>query len=264
MGFKYLLKNHWKTSNTVHNWDYGPITYPYIITIPGCDAPIKTKDVIHTSLKASLSRYCKNWEGDLKENKVEGFLKEVCLPIYNRDKWLKICKKYGLEDKIRKGSKTSRLFSDTRYFLLDYFWPEYGFAVEIDSNLHSKEQDLARDEYVWEEYKIKTYRVYEYSSKRKPEDKEFLKKILSILKSSPPEEWNLEKYLNFQDKEFKNWWNNSDQKRTIGAASEFYIDFKITKGQRRSDFGVPLKAGYSPPEILKGYELIRKLITGYI
>ena len=53
---------------------------------------------------------------------------------------------------------------DTSYFLLDYMFPYFGLAVEIDSEYHDNRQiyDKARDIYVRNRYGLETIRFYKY------------------------------------------------------------------------------------------------------
>lgn len=45
------------------------------------------------------------------------------------------------------------------YYLLDYYFPELNFAVELDSDYHDQKKDKLRDEYLKDAHGIEVYRI---------------------------------------------------------------------------------------------------------
>lgn len=80
------------------------------------------------------------------------YIQEMPIIIENRNYWNSLCNIYNV-DNIKR---------DTNYFVLDYFFPYLGFAVEIDSNCHNKNYDIARDKYNKIVCGIDTLRFYQY------------------------------------------------------------------------------------------------------
>lgn len=98
------------------------------------------------------------------------YIKEFPFIIENRSLWNSLCIKYDVDLDLR----------DKNYFLADYFFPEHNLIVEIDSWLHDKNYDLARNEYinlVWGTYSL---RFYEFG-KLKVRTKKFMKKFNSYI-----------------------------------------------------------------------------------
>ena len=87
-------------------------------------------------------------------------LKLPCIPefpilIQNRELWFELMSVYNVPYK----------FHNIYHFSLDFFFPfSMGVVVEIDGSQHEKqkEYDMARDDYIWRMYGLKTYRAPEY------------------------------------------------------------------------------------------------------
>lgn len=68
------------------------------------------------------------------------YCREVPLIVEDRNLWRNFCATEGVE--------CTPEILDRNYFLADYIFPEYNLIIEIDSDLHNKEYDNARDDYV--------------------------------------------------------------------------------------------------------------------
>lgn len=85
---------------------------------------------------------------------------------------------------IIENSKRVEGMNDGLYILLDYYFPSIRLAVELDSDYHSPEKDAKRDEYLWKNHGIKTYRITDLlNSKTKFKG---LVKLLKTLRVDPP------------------------------------------------------------------------------
>lgn len=70
------------------------------------------------------------------------------------------------------------------YFLLDYYFPTLMLAVELDSDLHSKEHDKIRDEYLMKACGISTFRI---ENLEKPQvQKTKFHELIELIKSIKP------------------------------------------------------------------------------
>lgn len=84
------------------------------------------------------------------------YCREVPLIIEDRNLWRNFCTTEGVE--------CSPENLDRNYFLADYIFPEYNLMVEIDSDLHDKEYDNARDDYVKSTWGFNILRFFEFGS----------------------------------------------------------------------------------------------------
>lgn len=91
---------------------------------------------------------------DLYDKRPFKFIREFIIEITDKDRWLRILKEFGLS-----GNKK---YTDTAFFSLDYFFKYTGLVVEIDSNLHDKYYDAARDEYLRITYGLEIIRIFEF------------------------------------------------------------------------------------------------------
>lgn len=83
------------------------------------------------------------------------YIREFPLIVERRNRWENYClANMALDDE----------FLNRKYFLADYFFPDYNLLVEIDSDLHDQGYDKARDEYIEETWGLKTLRFYEFGS----------------------------------------------------------------------------------------------------
>lgn len=124
----------------------------------------KLIDIVFNREKAILndkSSYSINFKNFIDNNyniKEYNYIEEFPIIIENVSLWNSILNSFSvsLDDSIR----------NTRYFLLDYFFPYLGIAVEIDSKYHKVKviYDKARDIYVERVYGIITYRFYEFGN----------------------------------------------------------------------------------------------------
>lgn len=125
----------------------------------------KLIDVVFNREKAILndkSSYSINFKNLIDNNyNIKGYynyIEEFPIIIENTSLWNNILNSFSvrLDDSIR----------NTRYFLLDYFFPYLGIAVEIDSKYHKAKiiYDKARDIYVERVYGIIIHRYYEFGS----------------------------------------------------------------------------------------------------
>lgn len=101
-------------------------------------------------LLMNQSSYSENFKNFLDDSGINYYQEHIVL-IRDQELWNSIQKKYGL-------------VGENLYFSLDYYLPEYKLAIEIDSNLHSQDYDRARDEYVFEIYRVRTIRFMEYGN----------------------------------------------------------------------------------------------------
>jgi very-short-patch-repair endonuclease len=92
---------------------------------------------------------------DLYDKRPFKFIREFPIEITDKDRWLRILKEFGLS-----GNKK---YTDTAFFSLDYFFKYTGLVVEIDSSLHDKIYDAARDEYLRITYGLETIRIQGFS-----------------------------------------------------------------------------------------------------
>lgn len=99
-------------------------------------------------LLINQSSYSKSFKDFLNDSGINYYQEHIVL-IRDQNLWESIQKKYGL-------------VGENLYFSLDYYLPEYKLAIEIDSNLHSQDYDKARDEYIFETYRVRTIRFMEY------------------------------------------------------------------------------------------------------
>lgn len=81
------------------------------------------------------------------------YIREFPLIIERRNRWENYC----LANMALDNESLNR-----KYFLADYFFPDYNLLVEIDSDLHIQEYDKARDEYIQEIWGLKTLRFNEF------------------------------------------------------------------------------------------------------
>lgn len=81
------------------------------------------------------------------------YIREFIIEITDKDRWLRILREFGLS-----GNKK---YTDTAFFSLDYFFKYTGLVVEIDSSLHDKYYDAARDEYLRITYGLEIIRIFE-------------------------------------------------------------------------------------------------------
>jgi very-short-patch-repair endonuclease len=79
------------------------------------------------------------------------YIREFPIEITDRERWLRILREFGLS-----GNKK---YANTAFFSLDYFFKYTGLVVEIDSNLHNKIYDAARDEYLRITYGLEIIRI---------------------------------------------------------------------------------------------------------
>lgn len=83
------------------------------------------------------------------------YIREFIIEITDRERWLRILREFGLSD--------NRKYTDTAFFSLDYFFKYTGLVVEIDSSLHNKYYDAARDEYLRITYGLEIIRIQGFS-----------------------------------------------------------------------------------------------------
>lgn len=84
------------------------------------------------------------------------YCREVPLIIEDRNLWRNFC--------VTEDVDCTPEILDRNYFLADYIFPEYNLMVEIDSNLHDKEYDNARDDYVKNTWGFNILRFFEFGS----------------------------------------------------------------------------------------------------
>lgn len=84
------------------------------------------------------------------------YCREVPLIIEDRNLWRNFC--------VTEDVDCTPEILDRNYFLADYIFPEYNLMVEIDSNLHDKEYDNARDDYVKSTWGFNILRFFEFGS----------------------------------------------------------------------------------------------------
>lgn len=138
--------------NLIRNYVIGMYFIPRKVKINN-----KLIDIVFNREKAILndkSSYSINFKNFIDNNyniKEYNYIEEFPIIIENVSLWNSILNSFSvsLDDSIR----------NTRYFLLDYFFPYLGIAVEIDSKYHK-----ARDIYVERVYGIITYRFYEFGN----------------------------------------------------------------------------------------------------
>lgn len=80
------------------------------------------------------------------------YLREFPFLIENRKYWEKLCDEYELDEECR----------NRNYFIVDFIFPEQNFIVEIDSQLHKTNYDIARDNYILFLYQVPTLRLFEF------------------------------------------------------------------------------------------------------
>lgn len=83
------------------------------------------------------------------------YIREFIIEITDRERWLRILREFGLSG--------NRKYTDTAFFSLDYFFKYTGLVVEIDSSLHDKYYDAARDEYLRITYGLEIIRIQGFS-----------------------------------------------------------------------------------------------------
>lgn len=111
------------------------------------------------------------------------YIQEMPIIIENRDYWHSLCDIY----------KVNSIRKETNYFILDYFFPYLGFAVEIDSDYHNFYYDSARDKYNKIVYGIDTLRFYQYGHDRY-KTKMFDVELMKILH----QQYAISKYYGFE------------------------------------------------------------------
>src|SRR5574344_553842 len=67
------------------------------------------------------------------------------------------------------------------FFLLDYYFPNIRLAVELDSDLHDKDKDKLRDEFIKSVYDIDTFRMRDFQTEKTQKGK--FQKLIEKLKS---------------------------------------------------------------------------------
>jgi hypothetical protein len=87
----------------------------------------------------------------LSHNRIQ-YIKEFPFIIEDRNLWDSLCIKYEVDLDLR----------DKNYFLADYLFPDYNFIVEIDSELHDSNYDIARDNYIVFSFGVSTLRLFEF------------------------------------------------------------------------------------------------------
>lgn len=75
---------------------------------------------------------------------------------------------------------------DGGYFLLDYFFPTLSLAIELDSDYHKDDKDVARDEYM-KKLGIRTFRI-RYLERPDVQKKQFRDLTAEMRKMTPSEE----------------------------------------------------------------------------
>jgi hypothetical protein len=141
------------------------------------------------------SSYVKNFKKDIGGKKYKSFLKnyiqEFPFPIEHIDTWHELLKMAEVEE----GSKPY----NTKYFKLDFFYPELKLCIEIDSSYHyaKSKYDLARDSYLSSVYGIKTIRLLNYgeNEKNRKLNSEILKTETDKLMTGPKIPLNFNKYV---------------------------------------------------------------------
>lgn len=101
------------------------------------------------------------------------FHQEFPFIVENLSLWEYLSNKYKIKDKNR-----------INYFLADYFFPDLGLIVEIDSNLHELNYDRARDEYLMRAWGIQILRFFEFG-KTIEDTRKYLSKFQKTISSLP-------------------------------------------------------------------------------
>lgn len=117
------------------------------------------------------SQYSLNFKEDL-EKLGYNFIQEFTIIIIYKDIWEEILNTFGIIDESTRS---------ITYFSLDYYLPDIGLAIEIDSDYHKNRElyDKARDIYIENMYGINTLRFYNYGDNAYKR-----KEYLSLLKQS--------------------------------------------------------------------------------
>lgn len=121
---------------------------------------INLEEIRNRDLQGLDSSYSKNFRESIKAIRKSSrnkkfwynYIQEFPIVITDTIRWRKILIEFGITD---------RKYFHRRYFKLDYFFPTTGIAVEIDSSLHNRIYDKARDLYIKETFGIETIRFEE-------------------------------------------------------------------------------------------------------
>ena len=99
-----------------------------------------------------LSEYFRK---DLGEWHPGTYIREFPVPIEDTALWESLTKKFNVEGKL-----------STKYFLIDYAFPNRNFCIEIDGSAYhntSVNYDKARDEYIYLQLGWKVFRLIDYT-----------------------------------------------------------------------------------------------------
>lgn len=119
-----------------------------------------------------------NWSPNFKKALISNFKflkfhQEFPFIVENLSLWEYLSNKYKIKNK-----------SQINYFLADYFFPDLGLIVEIDSNLHELNYDSARDEYLMRTWGIQILRFFEFG-KTIEDTRKYLSKFQKTISSLP-------------------------------------------------------------------------------
>ena len=137
------------------NWDYAFRVGNYIVpkfmnTVNGNEINLLVNRYKNLRQGSSWSPYFREMLKDCYPDLAP--LREFPFLIEHRKYWEKLCEEYELDEDCR----------DRNYFIVDFIFPEQNFIVEIDSQIHKTNYDLARDNYILFLYQVPTLRLFEF------------------------------------------------------------------------------------------------------
>lgn len=137
------------------NWDYAFRVGNYIVpkfmnSVNGCEINLLVNRYKNLRQGSSWSPYFREMLTDCYPDLAP--LREFPFLTEHRKYWEKLCEEYELDEDCR----------DRNYFIVDFIFPEQNFIVEIDSQIHKTNYDLARDNYILFLYQVPTLRLFEF------------------------------------------------------------------------------------------------------
>ena len=178
----------------IKNYLIGDLNYCFEIDgywFPKFIGNANLKQIREKELKEE-SGYVKKFKKDIGKYKIlKNGIQEFPFPIEYTEEWKNLLKISGMEE-------NSKHFQ-TRFFKLDFFYPDLNLCIEIDSSYHysKAKYDQARDAYLSGLYGIKTIRLLNYGedAKNLKLNTEILKDGLKYLQPKPKINLDFGKYM---------------------------------------------------------------------
>ena len=199
---KFMIKRVFKKNRDTYDLDnLGIYECPRFIS---CVDMIKSRNhhltsdysLTNSSWEAYLSKIDSNYK-----NRELWYIREFPLPIISKELYRDLARKF-------KDSNLLNSIWNNKFFMLDYFFPNLGLAVELDSHWHDgrEKEDKIRDLYIESTYGIKVIRAVGYGVRMDPiSDNKFNNKFKRTVKDICQQKkragYDIDSpfYLNFDD-----------------------------------------------------------------